>query len=123
MGCGWGVDGVRIAVRIAVRRAGSTGRPQRFVVYEGRITTPHHYAAVTLTDAVEGLLRREQSYSSRHAFIQAGNPTHPTPSGAVRAPPVTRVRKPTRSSVVRPSEPAGPSFRPWSTQPRAGAPT
>jgi len=71
--------------RIAVRRAGSTGRPQRFVVYEGRITTPHHYAAVTLTDTVEGLLRRESRPLDAWGLLQAGRQADVFPAGVTMA--------------------------------------
>jgi len=72
-------------VRIAVRRAGSTGRPQRFVVYEGRITTPHHYAAVTLTTAVEALLRREGRPLDAWGLLQAGRQADVFPAGVTMA--------------------------------------
>ncbi len=72
-------------VRIAVRRAGSTGRPQRFVVYEGRITTPHHYAAVTLTGAVEALLRSESRSLDAWGLLQAGRQAGVFPVGVTMA--------------------------------------
>jgi len=46
-------------VRVAVLWDATPTRPRRFVVYEGDVISPQRYAAISIGDALEELLRAE----------------------------------------------------------------
>jgi hypothetical protein len=46
-------------VRIAVQWGATATRPRRFVVHDGDVVSPQRYAAVSIGDALEELLRAE----------------------------------------------------------------
>ncbi len=59
-------DGVRVAVNLADTGA----RPRRFVVYNGQVTTPQRFAALSIRHDVEDVVRRAQHPTTAWDILQ-----------------------------------------------------
>jgi len=58
-------------VRVAVMPGTGHGRPRRFVVFEGRLTSPQRYAALSIADELEGLVRAANRPVTAWDLLQA----------------------------------------------------
>lgn len=66
---------LRDGVRISVIQGDRPSRPRRFVVYDGRAVSPQHYAAVSVSDALEQLLRAEGGPMDAWEILMAARKT------------------------------------------------
>ncbi len=58
-------------VRVAVMPGTGHGRPRRFVVFEGHVTSPQRYAALSIADELEGLVRAANRPVTAWDLLQA----------------------------------------------------